>query len=77
MEVGGGNFIACLSVGRSVGRRDGEPVAKIEYVRRSKASHWTREHEACGQKRNVATLPKCLFARLSDRPGKHAQFAQE
>ena len=38
MEVGEGNFIACLSVRRSVGWRDGEPVAKIEYVRTGRAN---------------------------------------
>ena len=50
-----------------VRRLDGEPAAKIESVRR--CPDWMDMRRACLP--NVATLPKCLFARLSDRGNAH------
>ena len=65
MEVGeGGNFIACLSVRRSVGGMG------------SQSQKWSMSALDARTRglRNVATLPKCLFARprLSDRGNTHS-----
>ena len=64
MEVGEGNFIACLSVRRSVGGMGSQS---------QKLSMSALDARTRGL-RNVATLPKCLFARprLSDRGNMHS-----